>query len=352
MKKVYILLVFCLVIMTVISGNVFAKQLNPTPENPATIRIGTTDKKDSLDVGLEYTMCKVFEAIVETNTGGAVQVEVFPSGQLGNLMSMLEAVQAGEQEAVTGTAGIPSFYPKWQVFSIPYLFPNSDVAMAVMNNSDFMLDLYEDMRVETGFRVLGVAQNGFRHFTNSEREIHGPEDLKGLKFRVMQGPIYQKVVEAAGGTATPIAWSELYTALKTGVVDGEENPISSVVLGNLYEVQKYMTLDGHLWSENFIIINDDFFNSLPSKYQVVIKEAGKAAATAGTATEHIKSYITGVKVLLDNDMQVYKPTPEELEVFRATAQPPVVEWLKSEIGSDIVDQMLITVDNYNKKLGY
>ncbi|MTI60437.1 MAG: DctP family TRAP transporter solute-binding subunit [Firmicutes bacterium] len=352
MKKLYLLAILTLAVVVLLAGSVLAAELNPTPDNPVTIRIGTTDQKDDLAVGLEYTMCKVFESMVETNTGGAIQVEVFPAGQLGSLMSMLEATQGGQMEAVTGTAAIPSFYPAWQVFSIPYLFQNSDIAMAVMNESDFMLDLYEDMRKETGLRVLGVAQNGFRHFTNSEREIRSPEDLEGLKFRVMQGPIYQKVVEAAGGTAVPIAWSELYTALKTGVVDGEENPISSVVLGSLYEVQDYITLDGHLWSENFLVINDDFFNSLPNKYQVVIKEAGKAAATAGTTSETIKSYITGVKILQDNNMKIYKPTPEELEVFRNTAQPPVVKWLKDEIGAELVDGMIETVEEYTKKLGY
>lgn len=350
MKQLKSILVVSLVLVLAIAGNSFA-QLDPTPENPVTLRIGTLDKEDDLSVGLEYTMCKVFEAMVETNTGGAIQVEVFHSGQLGKMMAQIEAVQAGEQEALTGTAGIPSFYPEWQVFSIPYLFDNSEIAMAVMNHSDFMLNLYEDMRQKTGLRVLGMAQNGFRHFTNSQRPIHTPADLEGLKFRVMQGPIYQKVVEAAGGNATPIAWSELYTSLKTGVVDGQENPISAVKLGSLDEVQKYITLDGHIWSENYLIINDEFFNSLPKKFQVVLKEAGSQAALAGTASEHIASYIVGVDYCLSKGMEIYKPTPDELAMFREKAQGPVVEWLKGEIGAEVVDGMLQTVEETRAKLG-
>lgn len=347
-KNYFMLIVIALITCLIFTGGVFAQDINPTPENPVTLRVGTTDQKDDLSVGLEYTMTKVFESMVETNSGGAIQVEVFPASQLGSLMSMLESTQAGEIEAVTGTAAIPSFYPEWQVFSIPYLFENSSIAMSVMNESEFMLDLYEDMRKETGLRVLGVAQNGFRHFTNNEGTVHTPEDLEGLKFRVMQGPIYQKVVEAAGATAVPISWSEVYTSLKTGVVDGQENPISSIVLGSLYEVQDYVTLDGHLWSENYLVMNDDFYNSLPKKFQNVIKEAGKAAATSGTASEHIKSYITGVEIIKD-DMEIYNPTPQELEQFKNKIQPPVVEWLKAEIGKDLVDGMLETVEEYTEK---
>jgi C4-dicarboxylate-binding protein DctP len=352
MKVLCVVSIVCVCLILGVVGTSFAEDLHPTPENPVTLRIGTLDKEDDLSVGLEYTMCKVFEAMVETNTVGAIQVEVFHSGQLGKSMTQISAVQDGEQEAVTGTGDIPSFYPAWQVFSIPYLFENSEIAMEVMNHSDFMKNLYEDMRQKTGLRVLGVAQNGFRHFTNNQRPIHTPEDLEGLKFRVMQGPIYQKVVEAAGGNATPIAWSELYTSLKTGVVDGQENPISAVKLGSLDEVQKYMTLDGHIWSENFLIINDKFFNSLPKKYQVVLKEAGSQAALAGTASEHIASYIVGVEYCKSKGMELYKPTPEELAMFREKAQPPVVEWLKEELGEDTVNGMLQAVDEANKELGY
>ena len=109
MKKISLIISIYLVTLFVISGSLFAAQLNPTPDNPVTIRIGTTDKVDDLSVGLEYTMCKVFEAMVETNSGGAIQVQIFPSGQLGTVMNMLEAVQAGEIETCTGTAGVPSF---------------------------------------------------------------------------------------------------------------------------------------------------------------------------------------------------------------------------------------------------
>lgn len=123
-------------------------------------------------------------------------------------------------------------------------------------------------------------------------------------------------------------------------------------LGSLDEVQKYITLDGHIWSENYLIMNDEFFNSLPEKFQVVLKEAGSQAALAGTASEHIASYIVGVDYCLSKGMEIYKPTPAELAMFREKAQGPVVEWLKGEIGAEVVEGMLQAVADAKAKFGY
>lgn len=351
MKKLSFVLVISLILVSVFGGNVMA-QSEPTPDNPITLRVGAGDAEKDLAIGLEYTMIKLFEDMVETNSGGAIQVELFPGGQLGSLTSMLDQVQSNQLQAMAGTGVITNIYPEWQVFSIPYLFENADIAMSVMNNSEFMNGLYEDMRKETGVRVLGMAQNGFRHFTNNKRVIKTPEDLEGLKFRVMEGKVYETFVEAAGGSAVPIAWNELYTSLQTGVVDGQENPISAVELGSLDEVQDYITLDGHLWSENFLVINDEFFNNLPKKFQSVILNAGREAALAGTTTEHIASYVYGVEYVTENGMEIYSPTPEEKAMFREKAQPPVIEFLEGELGEEVVQGMLDTVAEYEEKLGY
>lgn len=351
MKKLVLLLISIFLVVLISTGSTIAAS-EPTPEHPAVIRIGCGDTQKDLSVGLEYTIIKLFKDMVETNTGGAVKVELFPGGQLGSLTSMLDQVQSGQIQAFSGTGVITNIYPEWQVFSIPYLFKNSDLAVTVMNDSDFMRSLYEDMRQKTGVRVLGMAQNGFRHFTNNKHTIKTPADLEGLKFRVMEGKVYETFVKAAGGDAVPIAWNELYTALQTGVVDGQENPISAVELGSLDEVQKYITLDGHLWSENFLVINDEFFNSLPSKYQVAILNAGREAAKAGTTSEHIASYVKGVKYVTSKGMEIYSPTPAEIEEFRSKTQPPVVEFLKAELGDELVQGMLDTVNQYENKLGY
>ncbi len=316
------------------------------------IQLGVSDPVDNLAWGMEYTMGVVFKKVVEAETAGKIQVEVFPLFQLGQMMQQIEAVQSGEQTAMTGTGGLPSFYPPWQVFSIPYLFPNVEVATDVMNYSDFARKLYDDFRQKTGMRVLAMSQNGFRHFTNNKRTIKTPADLTGLKFRVMQGPIYQKVVESLGASAIPISWSELYMSLKTGVVDGQENAVSAIKMGSFDEVQKYITLDGHLWAENYLIMNDEFFNKLPRNYQMIVQNAGRAAEIAGTASEIIGSYYMGVDYSLSKGMEIYTPTPAEMAKFRDTAQKPIIEWLNKEVGKEWVDQMMAATDASIKKFGY
>lgn len=316
------------------------------------ITLGVGDPVEELAWGCEYTMGVVFKKVIESETAGKIQVEVYPNSQLGQQNMQTEAVMSGEQTAQTGTGGIPSYYPPWQVFSIPYLFPNVSIATDVMNYSDFSRAFYEDCRQKTGLRILAMAQNGFRHFTNNKRVIKTPADLQGLKIRVLQGPIYQKVIESLGGSSVPIAWTELYMSLKTGVVDGQENAVSAVKSASLDEVQKYITLDGHLWAENFLIMNDKFFQSLPANYQQVVLNAGRAAEIAGTASEIIGSYYMGNDYALSKGMEIYSPTPEELAQFREKSQGPVVEWLRKEIGDKWVDEILKATEESKKKWGF
>ena len=316
------------------------------------IRMGVSDPIEDLAFGMEYTQGVIFKNVTEALTAGKVQVEVYPSFQLGPMMQQIEAVQAGDQHMMTGTGGMPQFYPPWQAFSIPFLFKNDHVAVEVMSHSDIAREMYEDFRQQTGMRILGMSQNGFRHFTNNQRPIRTPADLEGLRFRVMAGPVYQRVVEALGASAIPIDWSELYTALQTGVVDGQENAVSAVKMGSFDEVQKYITLNGHLWAENFIIINDDFYNSLPEQYQQVLKLAGFMAEITGTASEIMASYHDGVQYALNRGMEIYAPTSDELNQFRDKAQEPVVRWLRSQIGDYWVDGFLQAAADAEAKYGY
>jgi len=196
-----------------------------------------------------------------------------------------------------------------------------------------------------------MGQNGTRHFTNSKRPIKTPEDMKGLKFRVMQAPIYVKMVEALGAKAIPLAHGEIYTSCQTGVVDGQENPIWNIAANKWYEVQKYMTLDGHTWSENMLVMNADKFRSFPESYQHVLKIGGLHGARADRAAEAFMSRVLGMKILQEN-MEVYSPTPEQVKMFQDKAQPPVIEWLKGEVGAEVVDGFLQAVKEAEAALGY
>ena len=172
----------------------------------------------------------------------------------------------------------------------------------------------------------------------------------GIKFRVMQSPIYVKMVEAMGAAATPLASGEIYTALQTGLVDGQENPIWNIAANKWNEVQKYITLDGHTWSENFVMINTAYFNKLPKEYQQIIKIAAYHAQTVDRASEALASRVLDFEAI-KNSMEIYVPTTAELEQFKAAAAP-TYDWLRGEVGNEVVDKFLLAVKEAEKVFGY
>ena len=159
-------------------------------------------------------------------------------------------------------------------------------------------------------RILTYAQVGFRNFTNSSRPIKSPADVKGLKIRVMESPVYMTLIRSMGGAPTPVPWPETYTALQQKVVDGQENPISSIKFAKLYEVQKYMTMDGHTFGVSFMLINEKFFQSLPKEYQAIVKNAALTSAVSENGIDNLDSAI-GLQFLKDKGMEVYTPTAAE-----------------------------------------
>jgi C4-dicarboxylate-binding protein DctP len=298
----------------------------------------------------EHAYGLMFKSIVESSSNGKIFVELFPSAEMGQSKEVLEMVKSGTLEACIETGAIAGFYPKSQVINLPYAFKSDEIAWWVFDNSKFWKDLVADMEKTTGLLALGMGQNGTRHFTNSKRPIKTPEDMKGLKFRVMQAPIYVKMVEALGAKAIPLAHGEIYTSCQTGVVDGQENPIWNIAANKWYEVQKYMTLDGHTWSENMLVMNSKFFRSLPKEYQHIVQIASFHGQWADRVSEGLGSRITDYELLAAH-MEIYSPTPAELELFKKAVEP-VTEWLKGEIGAATVDGFLKAVKEAEAALGY
>jgi len=356
MKKKLLILLIIIAFVFVYTSSMFAADLNPTPDDPITLRLGHENRGHWPDgegdfPDAEHAFALVFKSILEADTNGAVNVEIFPNSTLGSAKEMTERVQTGTLDLAITTGAMGGFYPEFQVINIPYAFQSPEIAWWLFDNSEFWNTLMEDMAEETNLRCLGMGQNGIRNFTNNERPIKEPSDMEGLKFRVMESPIYVKTVEALGGNAVPIAWGELYTSLQTGVVDGQENPVSIIELGKLYEVQKYLTMDGHTWSESMMIMNDDLFKDLPESIQQSIKKAAHHGTVTNRSIEEMKSWITSYKPVKEN-MEIYTPSPEEIKKFRETAQPEVLEWLRGEIGDKVVDDFLDAVDKAEKELGY
>ncbi|WP_321300286.1 DctP family TRAP transporter solute-binding subunit [uncultured Sphaerochaeta sp.] len=298
----------------------------------------------------EHAYGLVFKSIVESNSNGKVAVELYPGNALGDTKATMEMAMSGGIEMVTTTGTISSLMPETQVIFLPYVFKSDEIAWDFFDTSDLWKEMTAELEEISGLKMLSVGQNGTRHFTNNVRPIRTPADMKGLKFRVMQSPIYVKMVEAMGAAATPLASGEIYTACQTGVVDGQENPIWNIAANKWNEVQKYITLDGHTWSENFVLINSDFWNSLPAEYQHIIEVAAYHAQTADRASEALASRVLDFEAV-KNTMEVYVPTAEELELFKEAAAP-TYDWLRGEVGDEIVDEFLAEVKKSEAKFGW
>ncbi|GAA0285083.1 TRAP transporter substrate-binding protein DctP [Rhodovulum strictum] len=274
----------------------------------------------------------VFKNIVEGETG--LKVEIFPAGALGNEDDLVGQAQEGLTQVVLVSGAMSKICPPAAVLDIPYSFASATIAWDVLDGP-FGDALAEDCLARTGLRTLAYGETGFRNFTNSKREIRSPEDMAGLKFRVQPVPLYIELVKGLGGEPTPIAWTELPNALSTGVVDGQENPVGVIYNNGLHKLQKFMTLDGHVYAADFILINEDFFQALSPSDREVVRRAGRVAGTMGRAIQQWTS-ADGVTRVQAEGMQVYAPTAAELQAFAERAQPAVVDYLRGELGADAV----------------
>jgi C4-dicarboxylate-binding protein DctP len=219
------------------------------------------------------------------------------------------------------------FSTKFAPLSLPYLFPSREVAFKFADESPLMKDMVTAVEKDSGLRVMGFFENGSRQITNSKRPIRTPDDVKGLKMRVMQSQLFIKIMESLGAQAVPVAYAELFTALQQGVVDGQENPISVIRSGKLYEVQKHLTLSGHVFDYLIISVNPDWYDGLPEDLQKAFSEAmdysAKAQRQKAADLEN-----ASIEFLASQGMEVIRLTEEERMAFKDRVQMPVAEWLE------------------------
>ncbi|MDR1731612.1 MAG: DctP family TRAP transporter solute-binding subunit [Synergistaceae bacterium] len=218
-----------------------------------------------------------FKKLVEERSGKEITVQIFPSGQLGSERDAIEGVRMGTMEMTTISAGgaLPSFVPETAIFGLPYVL-HTRKQVAAVYSGPFGQKMTELVNAK-GFINLDWWEMGFKHFTNNTRPIKTPADLKGLKIRVMESKGWMELIKLLGGIPTPIAFGELYSSLQQKVVDGEENPISTIYSSKFYEVQKYLSLDAHTYEPTAVLANPKWFNALSAEHQKIIKEAALEA---------------------------------------------------------------------------
>ena len=214
-----------------------------------------------------------FAEKVKAKSAGKVIVEHFPASQLGSDKDMLQKMKLGQIDFFIPSSIMSSVTPEFGVWDMPYII--KDRAHAKKALDTLGPKLFGPKAEAKGVKVVGYWENGVRHITNNVRPIVKPDDLKGIKLRTPRGEWRLKMFQSYGANPTPMAFSEVFTALKTGVMDGQENPFINVWSAKFYEVQKYLSLTGHVYIPAYLVTSPATFAKWPADVQKVISEAAK-----------------------------------------------------------------------------
>ena len=277
---------------------------------------------------------KTFGDNVAKGSEGKIKVELYPNAQLGGDRELCEGVQMGTiQMAIPSTSALAGFDKRIQVLDLPYLFTTREAAFEAVDGE--LGQKLNEFLGKKGFYVVGYLENGFRHVTNSKQPITKPEDLSGLKIRTMENPMHLAFFKELGANPTPMSWGELYTALQQGTVDAQENPYAMIDDGKFYEVQKYVSETGHVFSYEILIANKKFMEKLPEDLRaLVIDEAQKAIATQRAA---MKTEEANFKAkVIKGGLTANELTPEQKKPFVEKTKVVYAQF-EGELGTEIMD---------------
>ena len=277
-----------------------------------------------------------FEQILDQRSGGRIDVTLFPNSQVGDDLQMMNALQSGTLEMTyPSTSPATGIVPQLRLFDLPFLFPTAEDADAVLDGpiGQEMLDAFDG----SGIEALAFAENGYRQLTNSQRAVATPEDVNGLRIRVMENPIQVSIWETLGANPTSMAFGEVFSALEQGVVDGQENPWSTILTSRFYEVQDYGSETRHVYTPFIIMIGEQFFEGLCPEDQELIREAAvQARDYQRTISREYNDFARDQ--LAEQGMEITELTDEQRAAFQEAVQPVYDRW-RDEIGADLVNRV-------------
>nr|WP_321981589.1 TRAP transporter substrate-binding protein [uncultured Cohaesibacter sp.] len=276
-----------------------------------------------------------FKELVEKYTDGRIEVQIFPSNQLGSEQEVAQALRTGSIEGeILYTGNLVPLAPSVGVMMLPYAFTSTDEAHAVMDA--LKAPLNERLPKEAGVRIVGYFEKGFRVMTNSEREVKNLDDLQGLKIRVSKNNIAIRTFQSWGLDPIPMAWAEVFPALQQGVIDGQENPYTTSISSKFYEVQKYITEIHYLIWSGPIIVSERFYQRLPADLQDALNKAGEDAA-AYERDVSAKETAAAKEKLVELGM-ILSGAPEDEEKWQSAAKALWPEFAKDIGGEEWVEQ--------------
>ncbi|MEW6662408.1 MAG: TRAP transporter substrate-binding protein [Bacillota bacterium] len=274
------------------------------------------------------------DELLKAKSNGRVELQIFHSAQLGSERDVIEGVSLGTVEmTLVSTAPLANFSKKFMVFDLPFIIQDRQKAFAVFDGpmgKDIMSSLEPK-----GIIGLGFWENGFRMLTNSKQPVVNPEDVKGLKIRLMENPVHVATFKHLGAQPVPMPFGELFTALQQKTVDGQENPLIIIDTSKFYEVQKHLALTGHFYAPAALLINKKYFEGLPKDIQQIILEAEKEARAweRNYCIEMENSFVSKLEAA---GMQVTRP---DKKVWQE-ATKPIYQQFEAEIGKDIIEALL------------
>ena len=281
-----------------------------------------------------------FEELVEAGSGGEIDVQIFPSSQMGPDREMIEGVQTGVLEmAIPPSSFFAGWDPAFAVIELPYMYASKDIAFDVLDGSagDGMLSRVENQ----GLVGLGWLELGVRNVTNNVRPVATPEDLEGVKLRTMKVPAHVATFETLGANPTPMNFGEVYSALQQGVIDGQENPLAIITSQRFYEVQKYLSTTGHVFAVYMPVISKPFFDSLSAEHKNLVKDS-MAAARDHQAQLVASEDAAQLEQIRAAGVEVLELTAEQRQVFADKTESVRLQY-REKVGAEAYDNWVSAV---------
>jgi tripartite ATP-independent transporter DctP family solute receptor len=274
-----------------------------------------------------------FAKLVKEKSNGDIEVKVFPSSQLGGQKELIEGLVFGSVDmALVGTAVLGQFQPQISLFDLPFLFDDREHAYKSLDSVGMELGKALEPR---GIKMLGYMENGIRHMTNNAHPINEPKDLEGLKMRVMTNKIFVEMMKSLGASPTPMAFSELYSAMQQGTVDGQENPSAHIFTKRFYEVQKYASKTAHAYSPEPVVISMITWNKLNKEQQDIIQAAAKESVAWQRKVSEDQDKEYWDKIIATGKMEVIEVDRSKFK--EATA--PVIKMFADVVGQENIDKI-------------
>ena len=282
-----------------------------------------------------------FADLIKERSGGKITISVFPNSTIGSSRDLVESLQIGGvvDFALVPTTNVASFYPPLDIFYLPFIFRDREHAYAVADGPVGQ-KLYQDMQKKTGIRTLAMYESGFRTITTRNTRVEKPEDMQGVKFRVVNNPLNVATFKALGANPTPMALSEVFTGLQQGTIDGQDNPVGNVKAFGYDKVQKFITLSNHQWAGIMFLADDKMWARQPKAVQELLQKTALETQEweRKTLNEEESKYLTAMAA---DGMTVVRLTPEQTKAFQ-DAMEAVWDAYRSKIGQDLIKSVVET----------